>query len=49
MGIRAAASILAGVLAVSTAWARPVERLVLHEGWSLQSSEKVAVGGEVLS
>jgi exo-1,4-beta-D-glucosaminidase len=30
-------------------WAAPGERQVLHEGWSLQSSDKVAEGGDVVS
>ena len=49
MKIRAAVWIVAGVLAASPAWARPAQRIVLHEGWSLQSSEKVTGGGDVVS
>jgi exo-1,4-beta-D-glucosaminidase len=49
MRIRAAVALVAVSLAASPAGARPVERLVLHDGWSLQSSEKIAEGGDVVS
>jgi exo-1,4-beta-D-glucosaminidase len=35
--------------AASSALAQPPARLALHEGWSLQSSEKASAGGEALS
>jgi exo-1,4-beta-D-glucosaminidase len=40
---------LAALAGGTLAGAAPGERQVLHEGWSLQSSEKVADGGEVIS
>ncbi len=44
------AATAAGVLAFAPASAAPTPaRIVLHDGWSLQSSEKVPEGGDVVS
>ncbi|HEY8151081.1 MAG TPA: sugar-binding domain-containing protein, partial [Vicinamibacteria bacterium] len=44
------ALLVVGALGVaSSARAQPPARLALHEGWSLQSSEKASAGGEALS
>jgi exo-1,4-beta-D-glucosaminidase len=39
----------AALVSVAPGWAGPGERLVLHEGWSLESSAKVVDPGEVVS